>query len=246
MTKFSIREMRLESGEHLPLLVTGDPHGLPIPLAARFVLAQCRPKGLKASSIRQRLLALALTYTFLAEHHIQLDERVAKRRFLSQDELVALSDRCRLALQDRPQRVVTPSYAALRFRVAIDYIRWIAEPIIARIVEDSRRDAALVALHSFLKRAHIVAPDPGQVDGSIVSGERLGFTPEQCALFLRVIEPGCPDHPFLPRHQFRIYVMLQPLLLYTLGHKTPKIPRLHSHLLRYPTILQYESIHHYC
>ncbi|MBP4046617.1 tyrosine-type recombinase/integrase [Chromobacterium violaceum] len=209
MTTFFIREVRMQSGEHIPLLVSGSPLGLPVPLATRYVLTQFRPKGLKVSSIRQRLSALALAYTFFAKHGIQLDERAAKRQFLSQEELVALSDYCRRTQKNGTQRVVGPGYAALRFRVATDYIRWVSEPIISRIVDDSRRDAALGALQSFLKRAHTVAPAPGRPDASVVSGERLGFTPEQRALFLRVIEPGCCDNPFRPQLQFRNYVMFQ-------------------------------------
>lgn len=59
MTTFFIREVRMQSGEHIPLLVSGSPLGLPVPLATRYVLTQFRPKGLKVSSIRQRLSALS-------------------------------------------------------------------------------------------------------------------------------------------------------------------------------------------
>ncbi|OHX14633.1 hypothetical protein BI347_14790 [Chromobacterium sphagni] len=73
----------MQSGEHIPLLVSGGPLGLPASLATRYVLTQFRPKGLKVSSIRQRLSTLALAYTFFTEHGIQLDERAAKRQFLN-------------------------------------------------------------------------------------------------------------------------------------------------------------------
>ena len=87
MTIYSIRDVRLPSGERIPPLVSGGPLGLPAPLAARFILTEYRPSGKKISTMRQRLRALALTYNFMEEHGIDIAERVAKRIFLSREEI---------------------------------------------------------------------------------------------------------------------------------------------------------------
>ncbi|UJB31360.1 tyrosine-type recombinase/integrase [Chromobacterium sp. Beijing] len=194
----------------MPLLVAGSPLGLPIPLAARYAITRFRSRGLAANTICQRLMALALFYQFLAEHGIELEERASKRQFLTQEELVGLSDYCRQSHAASKQAVVTPSFALLRYTVAIDYFCWVAEPIIARIVDDARRDAAYGALQSFLKITRSIAPRR-----VLVQSERLGLLPEQRTLFLRVIQPGSPENPFRPELQFRNYVML--LLEFQLG-----------------------------
>ena len=155
-------------------------------------------------------MALALFYRFLAERGIELEERAAKRRFLTQEELVGLSDYCRQSHATGKQVVVTPSFALLRYTVAIDYFRWITEPIIARIVDDARRDTAYGALQGFLKITRSFAPRRVPVQS-----ERLGLLPEQRALLFRVIQPGSPENPFRAEQQFRNYVML--LLEFQLG-----------------------------
>lgn len=150
---------------------------------------------------------------FVEQREVDLVMRVAKGRFLTLDELAGYADRCRRSGLQESITVVGNSYAALRFRVFIHYINWIAEPIIARIVDDNKRAAANAALLRFLKRAKSVAP---RVDAeSPVPGERKGMLLEQRELFLRVIRPDCPENPFGEKLRLRNYVLL--MLEFALG-----------------------------
>ena len=52
---FSIREVYLEGGERLPILVEGGSQGLPVQGAVEFTLTMLRASGLRRNSIRKRL-----------------------------------------------------------------------------------------------------------------------------------------------------------------------------------------------
>lgn len=60
MIRYAIREVRLESGERLPLLVHGDPLGLPVPEIVEYSIAKLRAHGLRRRSIHHRAEALGL------------------------------------------------------------------------------------------------------------------------------------------------------------------------------------------
>ncbi|MEC5216163.1 integrase [Actimicrobium sp. GrIS 1.19] len=218
MTHFSIREVKLPSGEQVPTLVEGQPLGLPVMTAMRYVLTKLRPTCITASAIRQKLRFLALAFRFFEERHIDLVERAAKQQFLSLEELVALSERCRLT-QDG-LAVVTPSYAAHRYATCIKFIEWTSEPVLARIDNDRRRYAANEELKRFLKRAKSISPRY-RGHQSKLPGERLGFTPEQRAFFLECIKPGAVNNPFGKKLQQRNYAMF--LLAFALGPRAGEI-----------------------
>ena len=218
MKKFSIREVRLPSGEIVPTLVEGHPLGQPVALALRYVLTSCRPSGKKANTIRQKLRALALCFNFLEQRKIELVERAANYQFLSLEELVALSEYCRLT-QDSI-KIVNPSYAASRYATCIDFVQWISEPVLARIDNPRRRDSSNIALKRFLKKAKSTAP-PSKGYQSYLPGARLGFTPEQRALLLDCILPASVGNPFGEKLQFRNYVMLY--LAFTLGPRSGEL-----------------------
>jgi hypothetical protein len=72
---FSIREVRLDSGERLPLLVEGGPLGLPVQGALQYTLTKLRARGLRRKSIRERLDALGLALSFLSGRGIDVVTR---------------------------------------------------------------------------------------------------------------------------------------------------------------------------
>ncbi|MGU3777946.1 hypothetical protein [Burkholderia metallica] len=62
--RYAVREVRLENGERFPLLVYGDPVGLPVPDILEYTLAKLRARGLRRASIRHRIEALGLRVLF--------------------------------------------------------------------------------------------------------------------------------------------------------------------------------------
>jgi integrase len=221
LNSYSIREVRLESGERLPVLVHNDPLGLPVLEALRFNLTRLRSRGLRRASVRQSLAALRITLHFLDSKKIDLVARAADYSFLSLDELVTLADLCRARRKPKPGRtVITVEQAAVRFSTALDYVLWISEPVIARMTDPRRRESANFSLERFRKRARSVAPKPRGRD-SHIDGERHGLEDGQRALFLKVIQPGDPGNPFSVGVQIRNHALL--LTAFKLGARSGEI-----------------------
>ncbi|KWN67173.1 site-specific integrase [Burkholderia stagnalis] len=219
MSKLKVRSFKLSSGERIALLAHGA-SGLPVIPATHYMLSRYRAGGLAPASMCQGLRAVALGLDLFADLGIDLIKRAAQRRFLSRDELIVLADRCRTSEPELGSRLVTPHYAATRYFTCIDYAKWVAEPVIARISDGREHAAALEALKRFEKRAKGVAPRVDARNGP-VPGERLGMTPEQRELFLRVIQPDDPGNPYAPVLQVRNAAMLT--LAYQLGPRAGDI-----------------------
>jgi len=218
---FSIREVYLEGGERLPILVEGGSQGLPVQGAVEFTLTMLRASGLRRNSIRKRLDALGLTLQFLSSRGIDIVARTASQTFLSIEELVALADACRAPKRhSADRRVVSPNWAAVRYATALKFIIWSAEPVIARISAPRSRESANAALERFRRRARSVAP---RVAGSAShsDGERGGLPEAQRELFLQVIRPGDPGNPYSAKMQIRNYALL--LLAFQLGARSGEI-----------------------
>jgi len=213
MDLFSIRTVVLDSGERFSLLVESSPLGVPHATVTRYVLAALRPRGLKASTLRTRVGALGRGLEFCQARGIDLDARIAKVDFLVYEELTGLADLCRRRRDG--DGVITPQYAKVRFQTFVNFVLWSSGPIIARINDDQRRTQAHAARELFIKQAEALAPrDDGP--GAEPPYERLGMTPEQRDLFLKVITPGSDLNPFIPALQYRNYVMLKTVYDYGL------------------------------
>lgn len=221
MNPYSIREVRLEGGERLPLLVHDDPLGLPVARTTEYCLTKLRARSLRRSSIRQRIDALGIALHFLDSRQIDPVKRAAEQSFLNLDELVTLADYCRARQKPAASRsVVSASLAAVRFSTALDYIVWISVPVIARMTDPRQRESANFALQQFQRRAAAVAPKPRGKD-SHIDGERHGLQDDQRALFLRVIQPSNPGNPYSAPFQVRNHAML--LTAYKLGARSGEI-----------------------
>jgi integrase len=215
MSPLRVRTFLMDSGERMAILAYGrfGPPVVPVALYALWLRAQ----GYALASMRNALRAVALGLGVFADLRIDLVKRAAQRRFLSSDELIALADRCRESEPELGSRMVDPHYARTRYLTCIDYVKHVTEPVIARISEAREHDAAIIALVRFEKRAKWFAPRADLPDTNEDGGpkERLGMTPAQRELFLRVIKPGDPGNPYGPKLQVRNCAMLT--LAYRLG-----------------------------
>ncbi|MGU7771536.1 tyrosine-type recombinase/integrase [Burkholderia sp. MR1-5-21] len=221
MNLYSIRDVHLEGGERLPLLVHDDPLGLPVVHTTEYCLTKLRTRSLRRSSIRQRVDALKITLHFLDSRQIDLVERAAEQNFLTLNELVALADHCRARRKPATgSSLVSATQAPVRFSTALDYIVWVSEPVIARMTDPRQRESANFGLQQFQRRARSVAPK-SRGKNSHIDGERHGLQDNQRALFLRVIQPGDPDNPYSVAFQVRNRAML--LTAYKLGARSGEI-----------------------
>jgi len=79
VARYAVREVRLENGERFPLLVHGDPLGLPVAEIVEYSITKLRARGPRRASIRHRTEALGLTLQFVgdrlhASDHVTLDQ----------------------------------------------------------------------------------------------------------------------------------------------------------------------------
>ncbi|MBN3850715.1 site-specific integrase [Paraburkholderia sp. Ac-20342] len=219
MSKLTVRSIKLASGERIALLTHGS-LGLPVIPVVHYVLDRYRQAGRSPATMRQGLRAVALGLDLFCRLNIDLVERAAQLRFLSRPELIALADLCRTSIPELGSRPVDPRYSVTRYFTCIDYVKWVAEPVIGRVTGAREHAAALEALNRFEKRARRLAP-PSDVASGHMPGERLGMTPEQRELFLRVIRPGELENPFKPELQIRNAALL--ILAYDLGPRAGEL-----------------------
>lgn len=211
MSDFSIRWCILPSGERLPLLSWDGRHGVPDLSITRYTMTCLRPSRVP-NSMEIDLRGIGIGVAFCSARGLDLVERIARGTFLTSDELTALHETMR---RGKRKDIVSQTTASDRYHAFIRYIRWYAEPILARI---SERDDFLVAmrgLDDFRSRASVLGPNAENDAAKGNPGTRLGLTPEQRELFLRVIVPGAPENPFREDLQGRNYAIL--LSSYLLG-----------------------------
>lgn len=205
---YVVRNVRLSTGEHVPLLVLRG-IGLPDTYALRYTLTVLRSPGLSSSTMELRLAGVGVGLSFLHHRSIDLVERIAGGSFLLRDELSALADRC-LTRADGKGAVVG-SYASQRYASFINFVEWRTEPFLLR-ASPSERKYLKEELKAFKRRAGAQQPK-GRAGAS--GRDRLGLTPSQRALLLAVIVPSSPLNPFREHVRLRNYAMV--MLPYVLG-----------------------------
>ena len=193
------------NGERIPLLVEGSPLGRAVPSVTRFVLTALRPRGLKANTLRARVSALGLGLSFCEAREIDITVRLAKSQFLDYEELAAFADCC-CRRSDGSNRPINPQFACTRFKTFADFLLWSSGPIIARINDDQLRILANSARELFKSQVQALAPYSGG-SSRWVEGERLGLTPDQRDLLVKIITPGSDLNPFSEDLQFRNYAI---------------------------------------
>lgn len=202
-----VRVCALASGEQLPLLV--DPvTRLPDAELTWYITSELRQRGLKFKTMRRLCGSLAQALDFLDQRGIDIAARAASGDFLSRHELAAYSAFCRVGENGQTLNV---EYAGSRYYCLLDYILWIAEPIIARAEPRERKTALELAQTRFEKRFARNAPPNANVS-AVAPGEREGLRPEDRTLLLEVIRPGSPQNPFSPQCQARNFVFVSLLL----------------------------------
>ncbi len=216
---FRYRVCRMDNGEQFTLpvdAVTGvpDPHDV-------LYLLHLRDGGLAESTLDRLIRCLGHARYYFVDRRIDLDERIAGGNYLTNDELAAFAQHCRVG---ETGRLVTSARAQARYAPLIAWIEWRAEPVVARTKGDAKV-AAELALARFKERA--ANKSPGRVnDDAVAPGERLGLDETQRELFLRVIRPGDPGNPFRADLQDRNHVML--MMLYDLPLRAGEIAALYK------------------
>lgn len=198
---FKIRNCRMESGEHIPILVREDT-GIAELHAMEFVTMVDRAAGNSAAYMDLRLRSIAVGLTFFDNHGIDIAERVATGAFLSQAELSALATACRKRKDGAGD--VGGAYIDLRYSTVIEYLKFRADFYRSRARGD-RQDQLVRAAQHFSGLATRFAPS---IQSTSRTGERFGLDPELRQKFLLIIHPDSKLNPFRPKLRRRNNALL--------------------------------------
>lgn len=105
-----IHTVRYATGEHVAFIAHGR-LGPPHVESLHFNIVRYRNKGCTVATQRQVMLGLREVLSFLREREIDVIQRVAEHRFLSTDELMTLTAKCRKPRDRKRSAVVSGRYA---------------------------------------------------------------------------------------------------------------------------------------
>lgn len=166
---FSVKNVVFKSGERFPLLVNKCT-GVPLFDPTVFTMTELRARNRANTTVEQVLRALKIFVQFCADNGIDLKNRMLNGEVLNLSELDALSDLCRLYIEDienstcrmtaeqessslrrlRPSakilsRQVKSSSAGVRLGYISDYVRWLSDRCLLDMKAESPFRSALYA-----------------------------------------------------------------------------------------------------
>ena len=205
---YEIRQVRMPDGEILYLLADRKT-GLPDSYVIRFTYAVVRPAGVSPGTHKAKLRGIRIGLTYLRERSIDIEERIGTGRFLDNEELGAIRERC-LSRANGSGRI-SGRAASHFYSTFVDYFAFRTDEVVQYA---PKRDHAMIAAAraDFLKRAE--RHRPRGADG-VQPNERLGLEHAARELLLRIIRPGDPGNPFHRSLQVRNHAII--LLTYALG-----------------------------
>ncbi|WP_374944196.1 site-specific integrase [Sphingomonas sp.] len=211
---FTIRNCRMDSGEHIPMLVRKST-GMADLHAMEFVMLVDRAAGNSAAYIELRLRSVAVGLKLFHDLDIDVEQRLATGSFLSQTELSALATACRKRVDGKGD--VVGEYIDLRYSTVVEFVSFRADFYRARAQGD-RQDQLVRAAAHFEKLAKRIAP---YVQSSSRSKERFGLEPDLRQKFLLLINPGSKLNPFRPKLRKRNNAIL--LLAFRHGFRSGEL-----------------------
>jgi integrase len=225
---FRIANLRLQSGERLPLLVTAAT-GVPLWNPALFIVTELRAINRAAATLQQAVRAIMVAHQVLDHLGVDLDARLDEGRMLDIGELDALASLtgvtqealdALLTAEAKPvgvrPRVVSLEKARMRAKSSDqppqvssetkgirlmyirDYFAWLARRRLLKL--DYRAPIyQAVAETGRLVIAQLSARMPPSSRNND-SGAREGMSPEVRQRLLEVIQPDSPDNPWKNEH----------------------------------------------
>lgn len=222
---YTVRMVRLESGERLPMLVSKS--GLPLFDPTLYALTELRARNRSTATIEQALRAILVLRLVLDRLGVDLEARMAERKLLEDGEieevlrscrrpLEALSrqitgsvsgnrnlaslEKVRMAAIADPSREVDAGTAAIRAHYVTSYLRWRIDKQLLRLNGDRDRPvhAELAARADVMLRTfRNRAPTVGT--GHALS-KRQGLSEGSVARLLGAIQPDSPANPWKGKH----------------------------------------------
>lgn len=225
---YRVANLRLQSGERLPLLLNSDT-GAPLWGPALFVITQLRASNLAARTLQQATRAIMFGLQALNHLGIDLEYRLTRGGLLTLDELDALSDllglsqealdqltqkpsipssikrrpvsleRARMRTKSNDQpSVVAPGTKGIRLLYLRDYIKWLTS---RRLLSLDHRDPIRRALSDALNQfvERIDARMPVRM-AQDDSHAREGLDLDMQRRILEVIDPNSPENPWKNQH----------------------------------------------
>lgn len=222
---FRTKRVTLVDGERFSVLLASD--GVPVFDTTIYSISQLRGRNVAARTIENNLRSIQVLYLFLRLRAIDLHERLSQISFLSIGELDELVRWCKSPLAHLRSASPTRSASAGHKEALrplgrnIERVRQVLKPAENRQLAIDSASTRLQAIRDFvcwLIFVKLSNAAPGkriayttlekQVRSSINAripsdypigriNEREGMNESSVATFLRVIEPNCPENPWI-------------------------------------------------
>ena len=121
-SEFSVRTVRLQSGERLPMLLAGST-GVPLFEPTLYAVTELRGRGVASATIKQSLQAVMVLCAALERLGVDLNARLADRRLLEAGEIEELVHCCHLPMNALTQQVSPPQVAQPPKVVSLERLR---------------------------------------------------------------------------------------------------------------------------
>lgn len=219
---FTVRLLKLTSGERLPLLLNGD--GCPLFEPTLYALTELRARNQASNTISSHLRAIQIFYLFLKLRGIDLTSRLGTGKILSLGEIEELTRLCRLPVehidamlhasegnrayfmpvslekvrkhsQGKLQKEVAPAFAGVRMHYIRDYIKWLVSGYLSKHGLDKViSDNLIFSLNLILPAITARIPKSGGHHGAL--NQREGLATDTIDELLRVVSPQSPNNPW--------------------------------------------------
>lgn len=212
---FFIRRLRFQSGERFCVLV--DRHtGLPLYYPTLFITTQLRNRSLSVSSMIHALSAINVLMRYEHDHQVDIEDRIARKRFLIAHELDALRDHCQLKFRGGKRAsatklagVASKSLIYERLTVLAQYVEWLSMTLLsASFDRDARQSVEQMVAGIRARRPRVRHEPSDRIDRAL--------TREEVEAAFMAFDPESEVNPFTePLSRRRNWLIFQ--LLYYLG-----------------------------
>ena len=225
-SEFSVRTVRLQSGERLPMLLAGST-GVPLFEPTLYAVTELRGRGVASATIKQSLQAVMVLCAALERLGVDLNARLADRRLLEAGEIEELVHCCHLPMNALTQQVSPPQVAqppkvvslerlrmgetqvdevqvsrgtaAIRMYYIWDYLKWRVDTELYKLAKDqvADRESFETIGKKVLSALQERAPKIGIRD---LEDRRQGLAPEVLARLRELTEPQNARHIWKSQH----------------------------------------------
>lgn len=214
-TRYSIREVRLDSGVRIPVLCCD---GLPVYGSTFWTLGQLQRNSYNTMQAKLRVVGHWLAFCDVAG--LDWSDRVRTGKFLTPGEISKAIKWMGIAIHLHVQPTAKPKLLRVATHIQASrvgflrhYLCWLAERSIPRMQPGDDKASVIEAYAEWMSQW--TTTEKSNISAEQPPSSTQGLTQDQRDLFLTVVKPGDPNNPFEPGMQIRNYSLL--MMLYEHG-----------------------------